>query len=427
MKVRTTQIVDFWAGVPLCLLLSVFAKAQHLLTKVISLVSFAQGKKPTKNTSNRNILFLELSEMGSAIIAHSALALTKKSFPNANLFFMVFSKNKESVSLLGIIPPENLVLIDASSFTRLSITTLQALRRLREIPIDTVVDLELFSRFTAMLSYLSGATTRIGFHNYTAEGLYRGDLLTHKVFYNPHQHMEYNFLSLVRAIGTDPKQQPLLKEDVRKFAVPLPKHRPTSSERSALWEMLHREDPRLSGDNQILIVNPDPGDALPIRGWPMDKYIATLRQLMALNPSLYCIVIGLKSSKPYAEKIMNELSKERIIDLTGKTKTLREVVTLFTIGDVLLTNDSGPAHFAALTEIRSIALFGPETPSLYGALGSGKVNIFANYSCSPCLSAHNHRHTVCKDSKCLQAIDAALVVGHAQTMLNEARGQRRRC
>lgn len=427
MKVRTTQIVDFWAGVPLCLLLSVFAKARRVLRDFSSLISFAQGKKPAKPTTNKNILFLELSEMGSAIIAHSALTLTKKSFPDANLFFMVFSKNKESVSLLDIIPPENLVLIDASSFTRFTITTLQALKRLRQIPVDTVVDLELFSRFTAMLSYLSGATTRIGFHNYTAEGLYRGDLLTHKVFYNPHQHMEYNFLALVRAIGVDPKQQPLLKEDVRKFAVPLPQHRPTSSERSALWEMLHLEDPRLSGDHQILIVNPDPGDALPIRGWPMDKYIATLRQLMALNPALYCIVIGLKSSKPYAEKIMNELGKERIIDLTGKTKTLRDVVTLFTIGDVLLTNDSGPAHFAALTKIRSIALFGPETPSLYGALGSGKVNIFANYSCSPCLSAHNHRHTICKDSKCLQAIDAALVIGHAQTMLNEAREQRRRC
>jgi ADP-heptose:LPS heptosyltransferase len=119
---------------------------------------------------------------------------------------------------------------------------------------------------------------------------------------------------------------------------------------------------------------------------------------------------------------MNELGKDQLVDLTGKTKTLREVVTLFTIGDVLLTNDSGPAHFAALTDIRSIALFGPETPSLYGELGSGKVNIFAHYSCSPCLSAHKHRHTVCKDNKCLQAIDAALVVAHAQNMLNEASG-----
>lgn len=425
MKVRTTQIVDFWAGVPLCLLLSLIAKTSRCARRVTIAITGARkgansGTSANKDlTHSRNILFLELSEMGSAIIAHSALALTRKSFPDANLFFMVFSKNKESVSLLGVIPPENLVLVDASSFTRLSITTFQALKRLRKIPIDTVIDLELFSRFTAMLSYLSGARTRIGFHNYTAEGLYRGDLLTHKVFYNPHQHMEYNFLALVRAIGSNPSKQPLLKEDVRKFAVPLPKHTPTSEERSALWEILHRDDPRLSGDNQILIVNPDPGDALPIRGWPMDKYISTIRQLMALNPGLYCVVIGLKASKPYAERIIGELGKDRVIDLTGKTKTLRDVVTLFTIGDILLTNDSGPAHFAGLTDIRSIALFGPETPALYGALGEGKVNIFANYSCSPCLSAHNHRHTVCKDSQCLQAIDAALVVQHAQSMLNE--------
>lgn len=363
--------------------------------------------------------------MGSAIIAHSALAHTKKLYPDAELYFMVFSKNQESVSLLGIIPKQNLILIDASNFSRFARSTLHSIFLLRKLGIDTVIDLELFSRFTAMVSYLSGATTRIGFHNYTAEGLYRGSLLTHKVFYNPHQHMEYNFLALVRSLLAPMGQAPLLKEDVRSFSIPLPVHEPTLKETQELWRILQEENQSVSETTRIVVLNPDPGDALPIRGWPMEKYVATVKQLLAINDDLVVVVIGLTASRPYAVKLQEALGKGRVIDLTGKTKNLRDVVTLFTLSDLLITNDSGPAHFAALTKIPSIALFGPETPVLYGAIGSNKINLFANYSCSPCLSAHNHRHTVCKDSLCLQAIDVAQVVSTAQNLLSSDVAQKR--
>jgi ADP-heptose:LPS heptosyltransferase len=71
---------------------------------------------------------------------------------------------------------------------------------------------------------------------------------------------------------------------------------------------------------------------------------------------------------------------------------------------MLITNDSGPAHMAMLTPVKTVTIFGPETPALYGPLGKNATNIFANFSCSPCLSAANHRHTICQDSKCLKAI-----------------------
>ena len=34
---------------------------------------------------------------------------------------------------------------------------------------------------------------------------------------------------------------------------------------------------------------------------------------------------------------------------------------------MLVTNESGPTHFATLTPIRVVALFEPETPALYAA------------------------------------------------------------
>jgi ADP-heptose:LPS heptosyltransferase len=84
---------------------------------------------------------------------------------------------------------------------------------------------------------------------------------------------------------------------------------------------------------------------------------------------------------------------------------------------MLITNDSGPAHMAALTDIKVITIFGPETPALYGPLGPNAANIFAHFSCSPCLSAANHRHTICQDSKCLKAISVEEVYRAATTAL----------
>ena len=70
----------------------------------------------------------------------------------------------------------------------------------RKRKIDAVIDLELFSRFTALLTGFSGAPYKVGFHAYYNEGLYRGDFLSHKVAYNPHIHIAKNFIALVNAL-----------------------------------------------------------------------------------------------------------------------------------------------------------------------------------------------------------------------------------
>ena len=45
---------------------------------------------------------------------------------------------------------------------------------------------------------------------------------------------------------------------------------------------------------------------------------------------------------------------------------------LYTLSELLITNDSGPAHFASMTPITVITLFGPETPLLFRALDSAR-------------------------------------------------------
>lgn len=54
-----------------------------------------------------------------------------------------------------------------------------------------------------------------------------------------------------------------------------------------------------------------------------------------------------------------------VLDLTGYTRSISELLALFHVARLLVTNDGGPGQFAALTPIWTVMLFGPETPALY--------------------------------------------------------------
>ena len=79
-------------------------------------------------------------------------------------------------------------------------------------------------------------------------------------------------------------------------------------------------------------------------------------------------------------------------------------MVLYTMADVLVTNDSGPAHFASLTPIHTVTLFGPETPLLFSAMTPRNKPIWAGVACSPCVSALNNRQSPCQNNICMQRI-----------------------
>ena len=53
--------------------------------------------------------------MGSAILAYPTMRAIKKQYPSAELFFLIFEKNRASVDLLNMIPRENVLVIREKS------------------------------------------------------------------------------------------------------------------------------------------------------------------------------------------------------------------------------------------------------------------------------------------------------------------------
>jgi ADP-heptose:LPS heptosyltransferase len=111
------------------------------------------------------------------------------------------------------------------------------------------------------------------------------------------------------------------------------------------------------------------------------------------------------------------------MDLTGYTRSIRELMILLNHAALLVTNDGGPGQFAALTTVPSIVFFGPETPLLYGPLGSRSRVLFAGLSCSPCLTAYNHRNSPCDgDNRCLKRFRPEEVLRLAVDILENSTG-----
>ena len=110
-----------------------------------------------------------------------------------------------------------------------------------------------------------------------------------------------------------------------------------------------------------------------------------------------------------------------IIDLTGYTRSISELLALFHVARLLVTNDGGPGQFAALTPIWTLMLFGPETPGLYAPLTPQCHSFYSQWPCSPCLTAYNHRTSYCDgDNQCLKVIAPADVLAKARECLAAA-------
>lgn len=395
MKVDTMRRIDYYAGVPLCFFGTILSKLSRLL-------GASKRKKP------QNVLFLELSEMGSAILVDPAMRKLQRE-TGANLFFAIFQKNKPSLQLLNTVPDENIYTIRENSLLLFVIDTLKFFFWTRKRKIDAVIDLELFSRFTALLTGFSGAAAKVGFHAFFNEGLYRGDFLTHKVAYNPHIHIAANFIALVHALNADKEEIPYSKTLITSQDLTLAKAKVSAGDQEIIRQFIRDCSAGFdSGINKVILINPNASELLIQRRWPPPHYVELIKMILEKCPIALVLITGDPREREEAEQLKDQVSHHRCINFAGKVR-FAQLPHLYSISEFMVTNDSGPGHFAAVTEMPTFVIFGPETPALYGSLGK-TTPIYAGLACSPCVSAANHRKTACIDNVCLHVIKPAQVL-----------------
>jgi heptosyltransferase-2 len=135
----------------------------------------------------------------------------------------------------------------------------------------------------------------------------------------------------------------------------------------------------------LLGINPG-AEYGPAKRWPVQNFAAVMREVSRRCPEAAWIIFGGPGDTRVAEQLCAGNSGT-VLNLAGKTG-LRELLRLLAQCDVLLTNDTGPAHVAAALGTPLVLPFGSTSPELTapGAPGEPSAHVFLRnrVPCAPC-------------------------------------------
>ncbi len=248
----------------------------------------------------------------------------------------------------------------------------------------------------ALKIFLSGIKERVGYKRDM-----RGALLTKKLSpakktdgtFSPRPMMLY-YLELLSCIGIEDSDTSMTlsvsKEDEK-----------------SLDEKLGA---KLNKDKKLAIVVPG-GAFGPSKCWPTTNYAKLCDTLIQEHNCL--AVVSVAPNERDISKSVCDQAKNELIDLAQTPLSLGELKALFKRADIVITNDTGPRHFAVALERKVITLFGPNDPVWTDSKHNLEIQLVANTDCSPC------GNPVCKRDErlCMESITTEKVIEAVKELL----------
>ncbi|MFZ5807505.1 MAG: lipopolysaccharide heptosyltransferase II [Verrucomicrobiota bacterium] len=231
---------------------------------------------------------------------------------------------------------------------------------------------------SALEVFLSGIPTRIGYRGHA-----RKWLLTH-VFEKikteeKFEHQKMDYLRLARHIGFDAPDHATLPE-------------------------IQQPAERMIGDAYVAVC---PGAEYgPAKRWPSENFAEAAAKISEIY-HLKIVLLGAECDRESVEEVKKNLNGD-CIDVAGKT-TLKEFFQYLAHAKLVLCNDSGAMHSAALLRAPTIALFGSTEPALTGPLSDSVRVIREPIHCSPCFLRQCPT-----EFSCMRAISVEKVIQTAQ-------------
>ncbi len=379
MKTETMRLIDRYVGVPACVVMS------WLIPIFIH-----------KEKSNA-VVVCKFFGIGSMCLSYPLICELKKQ--HKQVVYLTFAGNEAMAEILGA---DRCLSISTKSFLRFCVDVFKVIWQLRRIKPEAFLNLEFFSQFAALMSVMTGAPIRAGFHMFH---LPVGKLYSHRANLNVYRSIGENFLNIAAIPG-------LIKDfaqphtHTEKFS--LPEH--TSSKPAGL---------NTQGDRDYIVINMTSSDTIrDLSAWPSENWITLIGMLREHYPHHAIVMIGTEETGPLHQGLAAlPGNDEAISNLIGQT-TFAEFVWLIANADLTITVDSGPQHLSVLLKRSTVVLFGPDTPVLFGHKYPWVRNLYKNLVCSPCLAIYDAKKSVldCRDNRCMKLItpqevlDAALDV-----------------
>ena len=145
--------------------------------------------------------------------------------------------------------------------------------------------------------------------------------------------------------------------------------------------------------------------------WPSERF-AQLADLLIDELAAEVILIGSKSEAEVSQEVQQQMHN-RCTMLTGKTD-LAQLVSVLSVVDLVVTNDTGPAHIASALNTPTLVIFGPTNPLTTRPFSASGEIMREPPDCAPCMLRD------CPiDHRCMTAISPQQVLGRAQVMLRK--------
>ena len=400
MHPDTMRFIDRWAGIPLCFF--------------TSLLIWKNKKTGIGAESNDTIVFIGIAEIGALVVAYPAIQEARKQHPQSRICFITAPAGKQTLELMGF-EEKDILLIRTSSIQNILGDIVKIRNVFKKVRVSAVA-LEPFTRFSTLVATWIGASKRLGCHRFLAEGVYLGNLLTHRLVYNPHLHASQTYFALAKLLEEPESVEPTLKEVVasqikKRLKIEIPEN-----EHQILKQRLQGEISDFSF-KKIVLLNANASDIVPLRKWSLSNFVELGKRLLE-NAEITVVLTGSPEENEACADLALKIDPDRVINFAGKT-TFKELITLYSLSDLLVTNDSGPVHFASTTDIPIIALFGPETPKIFGPMSPHAKTISLGLACSPCISVFNQKKSSCTDNQCMKQITVEMVIQETQKILRK--------
>lgn len=351
----------------------------------------------------KNILIIQPSWVGDAVMATPTLRAMRNRFPDARITYLMRRYVK---SIYAGMPWANRLLTFRPTRHRGG-GALALGRRLRAGNFDLA--LLLTNSFKSALTCKVAGIDRIV--GYDRDG--RGMLLTDKLIplrhdgqYVPTPIVGY-YLALARYLGAADRDRRM-----ELFV--------TGAERREAIDVLGRarldasvDRPKSHGGKPLVILNPG-AQYGAAKCW-LPEYFAAVNDRLVDELGATVIV----SSAPRERKIVEEIArhaKRPFID-TGKLgPSLGAVKEIVRRADLMITNDTGPRHIAAALGVPVITIFGPTHPEWTEIDFAHERKVAVKVFCGPC-----QRKTCPLDHRCMIRVTPTMVFERAIELFDSSR------
>jgi ADP-heptose:LPS heptosyltransferase len=274
---------------------------------------------------------------------------------------------------------------------------LRARRRLARAKPQLSVDFEQFAAAGALLARTAHVPQRIGFVS-GAKG--RDGLLTVRVPFRRDAHASRSFRDLAEAAGVAPGAY-----------VP-GALAPTAAGAAEAAALVPAADGR-----PLVVLHPGSGDNFPGRRWSEAGFSAVGRRAAEAHGALV-VVTGTAAEADLCARVAAAVGPDAVSTAGGLS--LEGLVGLLARASALVSNDTAPVHLASALGRPVLALFGPNTPVLYGPLSKGSRTLYRALPCSPCLTVESYRSSRCRIPTCMGAIPTGEACAALSAILTEA-------